>query len=269
MDLSSSTPPDDCPPAAATPPQPQTPETGFRTPPVKPLQHKRLLEIGKEDALKSPPILKVPASPLMVRLGYGTGVGVYLLERSPRASGEVRSPWAIKKLAKIREMKKVYSARLEYEATVLKQLNHPNIIGYRAFCNKPSADGSGTFLALEKATMSLADLIEERSEEGADKGDFNINPFPAQFISKVAADVANALNYLHVEKRMIHGDLKSANVLIFGQIGSSMVAKLCDFGVARKLKYDDTLEGEYVGTEVWNPMEVVLARRGTRIPSTS
>lgn len=49
---------------------------------------------------------------------------------------------------------------------------------------------------------------------------------------QVARDVASGLKYLHEEKKLLHGDLKSGNILIKGDF---KVAKLCDFGVALKL----------------------------------
>ncbi|OXA65114.1 lymphokine-activated killer T-cell-originated protein kinase [Folsomia candida] len=224
----------------------------FLTP--KQFRHKKVNFLRNTDMTKSPSFM-VPASPTMKRLGYGTGVGVYLMERSPRASGEVRSPWAIKKISKLRKDTKLFERRLEFEAEILRNLTHPNIIGYRAFGN-PTTDV--TFLAMEKASKSLFDLIEDRVEELTPDG---VSPFPALKIFRVAVDVAQALHYLHEEKKLIHGDLKSGNVLVFGDFDA---VKLCDFGVARKIKDDGLVDGLYVGTEIWNPMEVVLANRGQK-----
>jgi len=149
----------------------------------------------------------------------------------------------------------MYGDRLEYEANVLKQLIHPNIVGFKQFSVDPP------ILAMEKASSSLSDLIESRMMQS---GDCPSGPFPARRIERVALDVAKALDYLHEEKKFIHGDLKSANVLVFGEFE---VAKLCDFGVARKLDTDGTVEGSYIGTEVWNPMEVVLQQNGIILSS--
>ena len=44
--------------------------------------------------------------------------------------------------------------------------------------------------------------------------------------------VASALDYLHREKRILHGDMKSGNVLV---IGDFKIVKICDFGVALRL----------------------------------
>lgn len=187
-----------------------------------------------------------------------TGVGVYLLERSPRPNGALRSPWAIKKTVKVADSDDAYATRLEYEAEILKKLSHPNIIGYRAF-GKISPDN--TFLAMEKASKSLGDLIEERVGEifGVESPDSDdLNPFPAKTIEKVGLNIAKALAYLHDEARMVHGDVKSANVLVFGDFES---IKLCDFGVARKLGADGNVEGYYVGTEIWNSREVLESKK--------
>jgi PDZ-binding kinase len=175
------------------------------------------------------------------------------MERSPNRSGEIRSPWAIKKISKIRKDNELIEKRLEYEAGILKGLSHQNIIGYRSHGHP-----AGTaYLAMEKAPKSLGDLIEERVGELTPIG--TTVPFDAKHMTKVALDMAKALQYLHDEKRIIHGDLKSANILIFGDFE---IAKLCDFGVSRKIKEDGSLEGRYVGTEIWNPMEVILEKRG-------
>ena len=70
-------------------------------------------------------------------------------------------------------------------------------------------------------------------------------------------DIASALHYLHTEHRLLHGDLKSGNVLVFGAFRRT---KLCDFGVT--LPLDEKLAvscGEfYVGTEPWSAPEVVF-----------
>ena len=69
--------------------------------------------------------------------------------------------------------------------------------------------------------------------------------------------VAGALDYLHNEKQLMHGDLKSGNVLIAGDFDN---VKLCDFGVTLPLNSEGLVsdpERKYVGTEAWCPMEVI------------
>jgi PDZ-binding kinase len=104
--------------------------------------------------------MHIPATPYLTKLGYGTGVNVYLYERSPKA-GKMVSPWAVKRVAK-RHEKSEFAERLEKEAAILRNLNHPNIIGYRGF-TKTEADGPKN-LVMEDGNQSLNDLIEKRKE---------------------------------------------------------------------------------------------------------
>ena len=177
-----------------------------------------------------------------------TGVSVYLMNRTPR-SGGYKSPWAVKKVAKRFANKKHqdFSQRLLTEAEILRTLTHPNIVGYRALTK--AVDGTWC-LAMEKAENSLLDLIEDRLDQDA-------GPFQPEQIHRVGLDISSALDYLHCQKLLIHGDIKSANVLIFGNFKT---AKLCDFGVALPL---DSAGGAvknghyYVGTEAWSAPEVI------------
>ena len=75
---------------------------------------------------------------------------------------------------------------------------------------------------------------------------------------------AGALDYLHTstlggKPKLLHGDLKSANVLVKGEFDE---IKLCDFGVT--LPLDDAGEvcqeggkNQYIGTEPWSAKEVI------------
>ncbi|OBS79953.1 hypothetical protein A6R68_21847, partial [Neotoma lepida] len=177
----------------------------------------------RKSVLCSTPCVTVPASPFMQKLGFGTGVNVYLMKRSPR--GLSHSPWAVKKINPLcnDHYRTVYQKRLSDEAKILKNLNHPNIIGYRAFTE--ASDGS-LCLAMEYGgEKSLNDLIEERNKESA-------SPFPAAVILRVALHMARGLKYLHQEKKLLHGDIKSSNVVIKGDFET---IKICDVGVSLPL----------------------------------
>merc|ERR1712200_7116 len=82
-------------------------------------------------------------------------------------------------------------------------------------------------------------------------------PFPAENIEKVIKGVCEALHYLHTEKFIIHGDLKSANVLVSEDFSS---VKLCDFGVTLQADSNGMQKNEddqYIGTDAWSPIEVI------------
>ncbi|NXD72376.1 TOPK kinase, partial [Eolophus roseicapillus] len=195
-----------------------------------------------------PVSVTIPASPFMQKLGYGTGINVYLMKRSPR--GLSRSPWAVKKINPKcnSSQQSIYQQRLNDEAKILKNLQHPNIVGYRAFTE--ASDGS-MCLAMEYAgEKSLCDLIEERSAK-------RLGPFPAATIFKVALSMARGLKYLHNDKKLLHGDIKSSNVVIKGDFEA---IKICDVGVSLPLDENMTVSDPdmyYIGTEPWKPKEAL------------
>ncbi|VVC98677.1 unnamed protein product [Leptidea sinapis] len=191
--------------------------------------------------------ITIPPSPFLHKLGYGTGVSVLQLVRSPRA-GLIRSPWALKMLNKRVKPNKVYKERLQAEADLLKRLSHPNIVGFRAFSNRKIL-----YLGMESCDLSLGDMIEKKVEDDCE-------PFAAKYIIKVATDIGSALDYLHTKIQILHGDIKSYNVLVNGNF---IICKLCDFGVTVPLDENGVFDKEnnknvaYYGTEAWSAPEVL------------
>ncbi|XP_072944287.1 lymphokine-activated killer T-cell-originated protein kinase homolog isoform X2 [Epargyreus clarus] len=170
------------------------------------------------------------------------------LVRSPRA-GQMRSPWALKMLNKRVKPNKVYTDRLKAEAELLQKMSHPNIVGFRAFSKTKIL-----YLGMEACDLSLGDMIEKRMEEDCE-------PFTPKQILKVAADISSALDYLHTKMQILHGDMKSYNILVNGDFA---VCKLCDFGVTLPLDengvFDKLKAGRnvvYFGTEAWSAPEVI------------
>ena len=216
--------------------------TEFKTPTTK--RYKSRVQDSPE--LHTP--MKIPASPFLEQIGYGCGVSVFSLERSPRV-GFSRSPWAIKKRNHKIAADKKYNERIRFEAEVLRKLNHPNIVGFRGFTEV--SDGEPC-LAMEKLDASLGDKIEDKLESADD-------PFPAKDILKIAYEIVKGLEYLHHTAHILHGDVKSYNVLVSDDYNT---VKLCDFGVSLPLTESlemDTSKGDfmYVGTECWSAPEII------------
>jgi len=191
------------------------------------------------------PALTLPATPFLSRLGYGTGVSVFLYQRPPAAGAPQPSPWAVKKVNR-RHAESQFGQRLAEGAEVLRSLTHPNIIQYKGW--KPGGDGVHA-LMMEHGHRSLQDLLGEKDKS-----------LPASSIERVSMDMASALHYLHTDKHILHGDIKSGNVLI---VGDCETAKLCDFGVTVPLDSEGrAIKGKvYVGTEAWSPKEVILGEQ--------
>ncbi|CAG9097168.1 unnamed protein product [Plutella xylostella] len=191
--------------------------------------------------------ITIPPSPFLNRLGYGTGVSVMQLVRSPRA-GQIRSPWALKMINKRVKPCKVYSERLQAEADLLQRMDHPNIVGFRAFDKTKIL-----YLGMEVCDISLGDMIEKRVEADCE-------PFSPRQMLKVALDISGALDYLHTKMQILHGDMKSYNILVNGDF---VICKLCDFGVTLPLDENGVFDKEksnkalYYGTEAWSAPEVI------------
>ncbi|CAG9809333.1 unnamed protein product [Chironomus riparius] len=191
---------------------------------------------------------EIPASPFMKKLGYGTGICVYLLPNKLKRN-QTASPWAVKKTLKLKHDTTMYGKRLDFEAEVLRRLTHRNIVEFKAY--EMSQDGRFN-LCMEACSMSLGDLLEKRYED-------KLGPLEVFKINTLGLDISKALNYLHNEVLMMHGDMKSFNILIKGNFG---ICKLCDFGVSLKVKKDGLLDfdkdpkAHYVGTDLWSAPEI-------------
>lgn len=197
------------------------------------------------------------------------------MERSPTRDGVPRSPWVIKK-ADIspliaHELRRV-ERTLEYESRLLSEISHPNIVGFRAAQRAP--DGQ-LILALEACDCSLYSLIQERQFHRIQAGDLGRSRplFSPNEILTVVCGVASALHHLHTEHKILHGDIKSANILLSLRASNLShacirspcnlplaVVKVCDLGVALPLVEDLSAVAEpdrnvYLGTESWRPPE--------------
>lgn len=71
-------------------------------------------------------------------------------------------------------------------------------------------------------------------------------------------DIAKGLDYIHSKVLLLHGDIKSYNILVNGDFA---ICKLCDFGVSLPLDDNGQLEpsrskDEYIGTACWAAPEI-------------
>ncbi|EDW05527.1 lymphokine-activated killer T-cell-originated protein kinase [Drosophila mojavensis] len=212
---------------------------------------RKLRNLHMENVQNNSTPIRIPPSPMLKTLGHGTGVSVYRLDRSPKL-GRIRSPWAVKRITQRTRAKKdtLFNDRIIHEAAILRKLNHPNIVGFRGVIK--SSEGVDA-LALEMCSTSLGSILEERHDE-------DLGPLPAKHTFKMIMDIAHALDFLHTEARLLHGDLKSFNVLVKGEFE---ICKLCDFGVSLPLDENGEInfhknpQLQYVGTQLWSPPEIM------------
>lgn len=179
-----------------------------------------------------------------------SGVEVYRIQRTA-SKNLLKSPWAVKRVTRraLAEGNQVYNKRIIDEAEILRRLKHPNVIGFRSIVK----DHMGRdVLALEDCDISLGDVLEKRFDE-------ELGALECTKASKVILDISRALDYCHTTALILHGDIKSHNILIKGEFS---ICKLCDFGVSLPLNQKGEVDlvssplASYVGTQLWSAPEV-------------
>ena len=119
------------------------------------------------------------------------------------------------------------------ELEVLRKLRHPNVVLFMGAC---TAEGQPLSVVTELLDASLYRLLHESSETLT---------WP-QWL-QIALDAAKGLLYLHTAKPqpVVHGDLKSVNVLL----DSHRRAKLADFLTARHKQRDEERGWQWTAPE--------------------
>ncbi|KAK8472121.1 hypothetical protein PHAVU_002G117600 [Phaseolus vulgaris] len=152
---------------------------------------------------------------------------------------------------------------------------HPNIVRWYGV----ECDHDFVYLALERCTCNLDHLIhlysdisdnpavrtsQMQTEKIVMHNLWKTNGFPSPLLLKLMRDVVSGLVHLH-ELGIIHRDLKPQNVLIIKE--RSLVAKLSDMGISKRLLEDMSSLGESVtgcGSSGWQAPEQLVQGRQTR-----
>lgn len=162
----------------------------------------------------------------MITAGHGQGgMGEVFLARDEKTG----QPVAVKILADHLTLHEESLERFRREAETLRQLRHPNIVGFvDAFEHNKQY-----FIVMEYVPGgSLDDLIKQ-------------GPLPVEKARKIALDLCDALIRAH-GLNIIHRDIKPENVLI----DEDGTPKLADFGVAR---LNESTRMTRTGTQVGTP----------------
>ncbi len=146
--------------------------------------------------------------------------------------------------------KKKFVKELEMQA----RLRHPNCIGVFAVCTEAHnifmvmewMHGGSLFAQLVKTRQELA--VKQRGSEGPDTA------LTSRTRLSIAREICDGLQYMH-SNNMIHGDIKSLNVLL----SKDSTAKLCDFGLTTmQLSTTTLMSSSSGGTFAWSAPEIVL-----------
>lgn len=124
-------------------------------------------------------------------------------------------------------------ARFEREATRLKSVEHPNVVGMLG----SGVDRGRPYLVMEYvAGESLSTYLERR-------GVLNLREFVP-----IAAQILKAMGHAHLREMMIR-DVKPSNIMLCTRKGRANFVKLLDFGLAKFTTKEPRLtEGHVLGT---------------------
>ena len=125
------------------------------------------------------------------------------------------------------------------EIYALSVLNHPALVCFRGYTEEPPF-----YIITEyMENGSLFDVLRNKPNE--------LTP---TLRSLIAYDVARGVEYLH-EKKIIHRDLKSLNILL----DKNYRAKICDFGMVRTRNQGQGPMTGLIGTAHWMAPEVLMS----------
>jgi interleukin-1 receptor-associated kinase 4 len=148
--------------------------------------------------------------------------------------------------------------QMRTEVEVLSQVQHVNIVPLLG----SSKDGMAPCLVY--ALMEGGSLQDRL----ACRGSGALMPLTANERILVLSDVARGLAYLHSEVRVIHGDVKSANVLL----DEACRGRIGDFGIAKSLNDKNAgiavthVQTEHVmGTQVYMAPEYIKGELSTKV----
>jgi len=170
------------------------------------------------------------------QLGRGASATVYKVSRFGR--------WVAKKV-----FFGLDHPEFENEVSILKPLSNPNIMSLL----DSGKEKDSCYILMELMDCDLLQLLERLLEQNCDSFPFTI----AEAVD-IMLQLAEGMKYLH-ENKIVHGDLKSPNILIKILENECVDARVGDFGLAKTNKKSRTYsDQEYnLGTDRWMAPELI------------
>jgi serine/threonine-protein kinase CTR1 len=134
------------------------------------------------------------------------------------------------------------------EMDVLCRLDHPNVIAIHGACLEPK---SLCYVCEFAEKGSLFDVLHHKTHQAK-------LTWPRRL--KLAADAARGMLYLHAkERRIVHRDLKSMNLLVF----ANWSCKVADFGIFREQHATFLSTQSTAGSPAWMAPEMLRGEKTT------
>lgn len=181
---------------------------------------------------------KIQIGHVLKRGAFGTLYeGIY-----PSTTSEgrnINTPVALKYLTVTRETRASVELDFFQEVKILRQLEHPNIIGYIGSI----VDSKHLCLVMQLATEgSLREILQHGGM------------MSKQDVRTILLGIARGMCYLHEEKSVMHRDLKTANILIT----NTLEAKISNLSLAREFTGDgSSAYTAETGSYRWMAPEVI------------
>ena len=171
------------------------------------------------------------------RIGKGAFATVYQL--ATKAEGQL---YAAKELEKRKFMKNgILDRKLDNEMQIMKAVSHQNIVRYVEYQDY----ANHMYIIME--FVPGGDLQEYLAHMG---------PLPEPVAKRMAAQVLDALAYLH-KKKITHRDIKPDNILLADLEPDTFTIKLSDFGLSKVVQDNaDTFLKTFCGTLLYCAPEV-------------
>lgn len=201
-------------------------------------QLKRVLALGKrEHWLVSGKSLQVMPSVVLGSGAFGVVVGGCLYGL----------PVAVK-IPRNSDADSTTLPELANELAILRHVRHPHIVAFHGACVHERMCQFSLILEWVDGE-TLKKFVSRRQED-------NFPKLTDEIRAHVIHGICSALRYLHAyDPCIIHGDLKSGNIMVQHPNSSKPHAKLLDFGLSRKLT---THARPLLGTMNWMAPEVVI-----------
>ena len=170
------------------------------------------------------------------RIGKGAFATVFQL--ATKSEGQL---YAAKELEKRKFIKNgVLDRKLDNEMQIMKSVSHRHIVQYVEYQDH----ANHMYIIME--FVPGGDLQEYLSTYGA---------LPQQLAKTMAAQVLDALSYLH-RKKITHRDIKPDNILLANLDPFNFTVKLSDFGLSKVVQDNDTFLKTFCGTLLYCAPEV-------------